>query len=75
MRNHDFWDMEIEDVMGCNMEVGEQGRTLPCDSDTTPFATSDTYYSRSHIAQLSLHEESAEELIQGYSRVAGRKSN
>lgn len=73
-KHNNFWDMDVEEVMGCNMQIGEEGRTLPCDSDTTPSIANDTYYSRSHIAQLSLHEESAEELMKNYSRVAGRKS-
>ncbi len=64
MRNNSFWDMDVEDVMGCNMIVGDKGRTMACDSDTE-FRPSmdDTYYSRNQIAQLPIHEPSAEELL------------
>ena len=64
MRNVSFWDMEVEDAMDCHMVVGDKGRTQVCDSDTEfrP-STDDTYYSRNQIAQLPIHEMSAEQLV------------
>ena len=67
MRNHDFWDEDIEEVMGVNMHVGDTGRTQPCDSETSnPAYRPDTYYARSRIAQLPIHEKSAEELLSSH---------
>jgi hypothetical protein len=64
MSNSDFWDESVEDAMGQHMIVGDDGRTKAADSDTpNPAYRSDTYYARSNIAQLAIHEKSAEELI------------
>jgi hypothetical protein len=64
MNNSKFWDMDVEDAMDCHMVVGNKGLTQVCDSDTE-FRPSmdDTYYSRNQIAQLPIHELSAEQLI------------
>lgn len=66
-KHNNFWDMEVEEVMGCDMHVGDEGRTLPCDSETAnPAYRPDTYYARSRIAQLPIHEKSAEELLSSH---------
>ena len=64
MRNPSFWDMSVEEAMGCDMPYGDAGRTPVRDSDTIPSCPNDTYYSRGHIAQLSLHEPTAEQLLE-----------
>lgn len=67
MSNVDFWDEDVETVMGVHMHVGDEGRTLPCDSETAnPAYRPDTYYARSRIAQLPIHEKSAEELLSSH---------
>jgi hypothetical protein len=67
MRNQSFWNESVEEAMGCDMHVGDDGRTKSADSDTPnqPYR-SDTYYARSHIAQLPIHEKSAEELVSSH---------
>lgn len=67
-----FWDMSVEDAMGINDHLdADDGRTPAVDSDTQARAVNDTYYSRSNIAQLSLNEDSAEDLLKKFSRVGG----
>lgn len=64
MNSNSFWNEDIEEVMGCNMHVGDDGRAKPADSDTPNAAyRPDTYYARSHIAQLPIHEQTAEQLL------------
>lgn len=63
-----FWDMSVEEVMGINTPI-DNCATPVRDSDSPSGYSDDTYYSRSNIAQLSIHEPSAEELISKYSPV------
>lgn len=82
--NPDFWlnvneegydDQEalMDDITGRNTVI-EGGATAPCGSDSpVPAYRDDVYYSRSNIAQISLHEPCAEEVVQQFSRVAGKK--
>jgi hypothetical protein len=67
MRNASFWDESVEKAMGCDMHVGDDGRTKSADSETpnAPYR-GDNYYARSNIAQLPIHEKSAEELLSSH---------
>lgn len=82
--NPDFWlnvndegydeqEALFDEITGRNMVI-ENGATPVCDSSSPPPTyRDDVYYSRSNIAQLSLHEPCAEELVKQFSRVAGKR--
>ena len=67
-RNDSFWNMPVEEAMGQNEQLFDMGCITPaCGSDTPNSPYRDNCaYSRDSIAQLSLHEPSAEALIQNH---------